>query len=399
MRDTDQSYRFCPGYVQHLQVDPFGVHLYTETGLVILLQHLRKGRPVTLHLDATGGVVSRIPSQTKRVLYYSINLPGHGKDKPPLPVSEMITNDHTIPNVSFWLHQTVTKIRKLTVYNIHQVETDYSWALIQSVLLSFNKQDIHVYLMESYKLVKGNDTMTDFSRQTVLHLCSAHIIKAVQGAIGRRTTDKGLKEFATHCVAQLINTTSLKRAVDIFKCMCHVFYTKANTQCVNQCLQQLHDHIRGIKNSEDTLDKKQAVDDYIPPEAKTILARSPFTKEFAGVLDAVMSIEDPEEETEMGNNKYYCPGILDILMKDYIPIFPLWSGIMLGDLKRYNDRESIRDDDDLQKTHDTNCHAENWFCIVKDKILQKKTAPSASNIHTKNVCIITRPVQGAHFAT
>lgn len=175
--------------------------------------------------------MSRIPSQTKRVLYYSINLPGHGKDKPPLPVSEMITNDHTIPNVSFWLHQTVTKIRKLTVYNIYQVETDYSWALIQSVLLSFNKQDIHVYLMESDKLVKGNDTMTDFSRQTVLHLCSAHIIKAVQGAIGRITTDKGLKEFVTHCVAQLINTTSLKRAVDIFECMCHVSYTKANTVC------------------------------------------------------------------------------------------------------------------------------------------------------------------------
>ncbi len=241
--------------------------------------------------------------------------------------------------------------------------------------------------------------MTDFSRQTVLHLCSAHIIKEVQGAIGRRITDKGLKEFATHCEAQLINTTSLKRAVDIFKCMGHVFYTKANTQCVNGCLQQLHDHIRGIKITEDTLHEKQAVDDYIPPEAKTILARSPFTKEFASVLDPVMSIEDPEEKTEMGNNKYYCPGILDILMKDYMPIFPLWSGIMLGDLKRYNDRESIRNGDDLQKTHDTNCHAENMFCIVKDKILQKETAPSASNSHTKNGCIITRLVQGAYFAT
>lgn len=80
--------------------------------------------------------------------------------------------------------------------------------------------------------------------------------------------------------------------------------------------------------------EKQAVDDYIPPEAKTILARSPFTKEFASVLDPVMSIEDPEEKTEMGNNKYYCPGILDILMKDYMPIFPLWSGIMLGDFKK-----------------------------------------------------------------
>lgn len=166
-KDTDLSYRFWPGYSQHLQVDLFGVHLYTETGLGILVQHLRKRHPVTLHLDATGGVVSRIPSQAKTVLYYSINLPGQGKNKPPLPVSELITNDHTIPNIYFWLHQTVTKIQKLTVYHIHQIKTDFSWALIQSVLVSFNKQDIHVYLLESYNLVKGKNTMTDFKRPQV----------------------------------------------------------------------------------------------------------------------------------------------------------------------------------------------------------------------------------------
>lgn len=153
--------------------------------------------------------------------------------------------------------------------------------------------------------------------------------------------------------------------------MCHVFYTKQNTKCVIQCLKQLHDHISGITIPEDTLDVKPPVDDYIPSEAKTILARSPFTKEFDSVLDTVMCNVDPEEETEIGNNKYHCPGILDFLMKDYMPIFPLWSGIMLGNLTRHNAKEST-DDDEVQKTHDTNCHAENWFCIVKYKILQKK---------------------------
>lgn len=175
-----------------------------------------------------------------------------------------------------------------------------------------------------------------------------------------------MKEFSTHCVAQLINTTSLKKALDIFKSMCHIFYPKAKTECVNQCLQELHDHIRWIKIPE-------ADSGYsIPPEANTILARSPFTKEFSSVLEAVMSTEDPEEETETNKNKYHCPGILDALMKDCLPIFPLWSGIMRGDLKRYNDRESVRDDNDLQKTRDTNCHAENWFCIVKTKLYRKK---------------------------
>ncbi len=55
-------------------------------------------------------------------------------------------------------------------------------------------------------------------------------------------------------------------------------FTQKQTQCVNQCLQQLHDHIRGIKIPEDTLDEKQAVDDYIPPEVKTILARGRITE-------------------------------------------------------------------------------------------------------------------------
>lgn len=174
------------------------------------------------------------------------------------------------------------------MYNIFkmrkQVEADYSWALIQRVLLSFNKQYIHVYLTESYNLDKGNETMTDFRRLTKIHLCSAQIIKAVHWAIGWKTADKSLKEFATHYVANLINSTSLKRASDIFKSMCHVFYEKSNTECVNQSLQELHNHISRMNIPEETMDEKDTVDNYIPPEAKTILARSLFTKEFTMFL-------------------------------------------------------------------------------------------------------------------
>lgn len=103
------------------------------------------------------------------------------------------------------------------MYCVNQVETDYVWALIQGVLLSFNKHDISTYLAESYNLIKGNSTITAFQKITNIHLCSAHIIKAVHGAIGQKMSDKGLKEFATQCVAKLINSTSLKRGLDIFK--------------------------------------------------------------------------------------------------------------------------------------------------------------------------------------
>lgn len=116
----------------------------------------------------------------------------------------------------------------------------------------------------------------------------------MQGAIGR-TADKGLKEFATHCVAQLMNTTSLRRALDIFKCMCHVFYSKANTQCVNQCLKKLHNQICGIKIPEDTLNGSRQW---------TTTSFQRQKQYWPSLTEAVMSDEDPEEETEM-KNKYH----------------------------------------------------------------------------------------------
>jgi len=57
-----------------------------------------------------------------------------------------------------------------------------------------------------------------------------------------------------------------------------------------------------------------------------------------------------------------------------MPIFPLWSGILLGDLKRYavDLAVTLPSHKDICQTRDTNCHAENWFWIVKNFILCRK---------------------------
>ena len=42
MKECDSKFHKMPGYIQHFQVDPFGVHMYTETGVSIVVQHLKK---------------------------------------------------------------------------------------------------------------------------------------------------------------------------------------------------------------------------------------------------------------------------------------------------------------------------------------------------------------------
>lgn len=69
-------------------------------------------------------------------------------------------------------------------------------------------------------------------------------------------------------------------------------------------------------------------------------------------------------------NSFFCPGIIDVLMDTYMAIFPLWSGILLGDLTRYCNVTNTT----LQsvKSQDTNCYVEQWFWIMKHSISQEK---------------------------
>jgi len=73
------------------------------------------------------------------------------------------------------------------------------------------------------------------------------------------------------------------------------------------------------------------------------------------------------------DNPCFCPGILTVLFDTYLAIVPLWSGLLLVDLARYESRQqelvtTLR----LLKTRDTNCHIESWLGIGLYSIMHKE---------------------------
>lgn len=93
--------------------------------------------------------------------------------------------------MQFTLH-----LSRHTQIHIQQAETDYSWALMQRVLLAFNKENVHSYLDRTYAICQGQHLYEESKGFTVLHICSAHVLKAVRKVMLRQTDDKGLVEFA-----------------------------------------------------------------------------------------------------------------------------------------------------------------------------------------------------------
>lgn len=66
-------------------------------------------------------------------------------------------------------------------------------------------------------------------------------------------------------------------------------------------------------------------------------------------------------------------------MNTYMSIFPLWSGVLLGDRSQFSQINTVSQQ---SKTRETNCHVEEWFWIVKQSILQtKKYLRDADFIH------------------
>lgn len=214
---------------------------------------------------------------------------------------------------------------------------------------------------------------------TVLHLCSAHVLKAVTHGFSKQTGDHAVKEYATYCFGLILNSTTLQEALNLFQDMSILFMSANHSDEVEAAKNTLDEKI--LKSKPTTVDDC-GLTTYV--EDMTICGRSPFTRLFKSCLETRCA-----PTKSLKKNEFYCTGIIDVLLNNYMGIFPLWSGILLGELSRFF-KEGRKD----RKTRETNCHVEQWFSIVKNHSAQKEI-PSTCRFHYKDVSISSRQVHTA----
>ena len=142
--------------------------------------------------------------------------------------------------------------------------------------------------------------------------------------------------------------------------MCVLFDAEEYTHLVKQskmyldkCILQTRDvkleesgHVMGEEESK------------MEKNAHSIMGKSPFTQAFQVRRDQA-ECDILSDDAVRVKNHYLCPGVIDALLKNYMGIFPLWSGLLLGDLSRH--RKGTSKKDGSNKTRDTNCHVELCF--------------------------------------
>ena len=380
-KDEDDESHEILGYIQHLSIFPFTVQLFTEKQIDLCIELLSKGKCI-LNLDATGSIISNvIPEEKKRIYYYALVTGGNHNKSVTVPVAEMISNDHTVPSILHFLNKfkhALTK-RKGKVANPKRIETDYSFPMINSVLLCFNNESIGKYLCRAWNVLNFTYTKKQLSSFTVLHLCASHMIKNFRNNISKIVIkDKGMAEFITYVFTLMQNSTSLAEVDSIFVSMNHVLVAKKMNQTAQNHLEELQRRIAQLDRTSSSYNHPndhqfpdQVELDPTAVEGSTLRDISPFTKHF----EEIKITTDANEHSSQETNPYYAPNVFLHIVQNFMHILPLWSGLLLDNIGRYaSDCEVFQKP---EETRATNAIVESWFRTVKHEVLsgRKKLKP------------------------
>ena len=334
------------GYIQRFTISPFTIHLWSE-------EQLKLHAPTTsLGIDATGGVVRKVPGQNKRMLHYSIVSGGEDRE-PALPLGEMMTNDHctaSISNFLLVLQRDYKKVKNKALQP-QKVESDFSWAIIHSVLLTFDHCDISAYLTGAWDYLMNGKA---FIYKTIIHICTAHMIKMMLGKLAIKDKDK--RKFFAYVIARILDSTRMSDLDRLFHHLCNICIAKFDSEGVQDSLQKLNDEV--MKRASEEVDSVTVEEVTSPMESRrTVYKQSPFYTHFYQIQQESAERTLSESDSQDDKNEYYNPKVIEALLR-YLAYTPLITGVLLCEI------------DDL--SHDTNALAENWFNILKNNILAKK---------------------------
>ncbi len=375
---NSQGSQGVTGVVQYFACNPFEVHMYTEKQLQLYRDQLRVGN-VVLYLDATGSLISKLPGQDKKVFYYALVMKNPVQEKCAIPLAELISNDQKASEIRHFLARVFHAAaagRPLYTVIPKQIETDFSWAMIQSALSAINSEDCKSYLKRAWKFVQGDSTWKGY---TVLHLCAAHVIKDVAKHAVRVCADKGVRQFFLYCFGLLQTAADLDVARKTFRHMCHVFCLPSQSSTYKKSLTFLKEAVQGQNKSEvdsaaqdDAQDCTTGIDDTEVLRFATIKESSDWRQAFMHIYNDVQD-DKPSGDISQEDNTYFNSALMKVLLDNFMHIFPLWSGVLLGNLQRYSKKE---EQDDLKNTsprlRSTNALVENWFGVVKKDFLPSK---------------------------
>ncbi|CAF4028148.1 unnamed protein product, partial [Adineta steineri] len=329
------------GFVQTDAQWPFTVYFFTEIQLDRFVYYCRSEKYSCLHIDATGSVVRKLKDQ-KDVFFYCMVF--RHEDSSILQLSGALLTDHTAASITSYFLSVRSKLAlRSKVTRPAFVIIDFSAALINSVLASFNVENIHTYLRRCYNTINRVYNTKQLRNITFLRLCCSHAMKAFSRSLFKINVSKDTHHNLMTFFAVLLNSTNFDGAFDLYK---HIIQIYGNPYCdtpytalaslLNKSESPEFDIEPYLEESNVQNDKDLTQDFLDETDITTdpIIRQSPFNIKACTDIPALRRILEKKKLDDEPRNQLYSKQIIHVLHK-WFAYIPLWSNIMTNFFERY----------------------------------------------------------------
>ena len=387
----DQDYclpgKKISGIIQQISCLPACCILFSEAGLKVYKKYA-KSIGKTLHIDATGGLIKPyrtdfVRDQKKEFLQYTILMKNPVDKKTPFPLANMITDKHDATQGITWLIHVKQGLFQIGLKqkngNVLWIVIDFSWMLLHSSLLVFNGEYIERHIMVCYEIIEGKWDRKNILNRTYIIFCAAHIIKNFSEKLKELKVHPDIARFYKKKLAMVQTSTDYQLIQEIMRKIFILLKANNESNLTEQTTEELSamysthmsEELSIYEESEDLTEKPREFYGDTGPE-KAMKQNSLFNKDFEAISQSVDKDIDKSGSNEKKPNKYRCLKFYKYLRNTYLPLLPLWTGIMMRPERYSKDAKKVDLTSNIP-THKTNalveCHFKN---IKEDPLIRPK---------------------------
>lgn len=337
------SRRSLFGFIQEIHIEPMRLLLWNEAG--IRLWHDLCGTQRTFW-DATGSLVKKSPGQERRILNYFLLVEHPVTSEPPLMVAEMISNDHSMSSLQYFLSR--FRYSEAQIFGHRNVslpkvmESDFSLVFVLAALKEFNGETLFDFLERSWRIVTNKRSQKDL-KMIAVHVCTSHFMRRLYVRVRKFATNKHQVAFIMHALAVCVNASSLSELSEYVEALMIVLSNEHLHQEVQAAYQLLKEGINTlekpakgsrstseipVQEGEELRSKNVKLEE--ENDEEKALRRSPNSP-FACHFQEIWKKKSQNAcQQACETNPLFLPSLCKMLLDEYLPTAPLWSGILLS---------------------------------------------------------------------
>ena len=260
-----------------------------------------------------------------------------------LPLSGALLTDHTAASITSYFNcfRSKLSLRSKAIRPAYVI-IDFSAALINSVLASFNIENIHTYLRRCYNTLDRVYDTKQLRNMTFLRLCCAHAMKAFSRSLFKLNLPKQNHYHLMTFFAVLLNSTDFDGAFDLYKRIIHV-YGDPHSETAYETLASLLDKsdlptfdIKPYLEEKDVQDEREIKQDFLDETDITtdaIIHQSPFNIKACAGIPVLRRVIEKEKLDKKPRNPLYSVKVIQLLHK-WFAYLPFWSCILTDFFER-----------------------------------------------------------------